>query len=273
MTRPQTENLNVSDITPENWTVPGLADGLQVRRLNEDPETGALSAMIHIPKGWKRKEAAIGEADQDLFLMDGELEIGGNVLQSGAFSFYPNGVVQPPWIARQDCAAFVIFNREPVFHAATESSPDAKTEQTVAALDTWTMEWFDPLAASKPSVKFHPGIFVKVLRVDPDTGTSTHLAGLMPGWFQEGIEVHPVREESIIISGDVNIATVNGEGGYTVEVGGYYSRPPGIPHGPLSSKNGNVGLVHTEGLLGIDYQTDDRAEDLILDHLRRYPWK
>ena len=273
MTRPQTENLNAFDIEPSSWSVPGLADGLEVRRLNEDPGTGAISAVIHVPKGWARLESAVCDADQDLFLMEGALEAGDDFLQSGAFSFYPRGVVQPPWTAKEDCTAFVIFDHAPAYAAATASAPDAKTDQTVAALDTWTMDWFDPLAASKPSVAFHPGIFVKILRTDPETGTGTHLAGLMPGWFQEGIEIHPVREESIIISGDVNIATVDGKPGYTCRVGSYYSRPPGIPHGPLSSKNGNVGLVHTEGLLGIDYQTDDHAEDLILDHLRTYPWK
>lgn len=271
--RPQTENINAFDIEPSDWVVSGLAQGLTIRRLNEDPDTGALSAVIHIPKGWARPESVVCEADQDLFLLEGVLETGTEKLQSGGFSFYPQGVLQPSSMAREDCTAFVIFDRAPLYQEATASAPDAKVEQTVAALDTWTMDWFDPLAASEPSVEFHPGIFVKVLRSDPDTGTSTHLAGLMPGWFQEGIEVHPVREESIIISGDVNIATVSGEPGYTVAVGGYYSRPPGIPHGPLSSKNGNVGLVHTEGLLGIDYQTDDRAEGLILDHLRSYPWK
>jgi hypothetical protein len=45
-----------------------------------------------------------------------------------------------------------------------------------------------------------------------------------------------------------------------------------VPHGPLASKNGNVGLVHTEGLLGIDYQSDPRAQDMIFQHLRSYPW-
>lgn len=273
MTRPQTENLNAFDIEPSSWSAPGLPDGLQARRLNEDPDSGALSAVIHIPKGWTRTESASCCADQDLFLMEGALESGDDLLQSGAFCFYPSGVVQPPWTAKENCTAFVIFNNAPEYSKTTTSDLNAKTDQTVAALDTWTMDWFDPLAASKPSVAFHPGIFVKVLRSDPETGTSTHLAGLMPGWFQEGIEVHPVREESIIISGDVNIATVDGKPGYTCSVGGYYSRPPGIPHGPLSSKNGNVGLVHTEGLLGIDYQTDDNAEGLILSHLRTYPWK
>ena len=66
--------------------------------------------------------------------------------------------------------------------------------------------------------------------------------------------------------------TVSGEPGYTCVVGSYYSRPAGIPHGPLASKNGNVGLVHTDGLLGIEYRTDARSEDMIMHHLRSYPW-
>jgi len=199
--------------------------------------------------------------------------MGDQRLQPGSFCFYPNGVTQPEWRAQTACQLFAIFGAKPEYIEATESASGADTDATVACLDSWAMDWFDPLSASEPSVAFRPGIFVKVLRHDPATGTSTHLAGLMPGWYAEGIEVHPVREESFIISGDVNIATVDGKPGYTCTVGSFYSRPAGVPHGPLASKNGNVGIVHTEGLLGIDYQTDTTAVDKIMTHLKTYPWR
>jgi len=273
MARPQTENLKSFDVPLRPWSAKGLPAGVEIRVLNQDKDSGAVSALLHFPQGWQWSDDGYCEADQDFFVFEGAISVGGARLENGGFCFYPAGVVQKGWTAHTESTVYVIYDRAPIFVAANADRPGAARHKIVAARDTWAMEWFDPLAASKPSMKFHPGIFVKELRVDPDTGTRTHLAGLMPGWFQEGIEVHPVREESLIISGDVNIATVAGKPGYTLSVGGYYSRPSGIAHGPLSSKNGNVGIVHCEGLLGIEYQTNPSAERLIMSHLKGFPWR
>jgi hypothetical protein len=273
MARPQTENLNSADVTPMPWQPSGLPQGIAIRSLNEDPESGAVSGILEIPAGWQWTSSGYCAADQEFFVLEGELQIGDHLLQPGGFCFYPNGVLQPPWRAQSACELFAIFDARPAYVAAAESMPDADVSAAEPFVDSWAMDWFDPTSASDPSVAFRPGIFVKVLRHDVTTGTSTHLAGLMPGWFAEGIEVHPVHEESLNISGDVNIATVNNEEGYTCTVGSFYSRPAGVPHGPLASKNGNVGIVHTEGLLGIDYQTDATAMDRIMTHLKTFPWR
>ena len=272
MARPQTENLDALGVLARPWVASGLPDGIQMRVLNEDDQSGAVTALLEFPDGWSWQQPVCCVADQEMFVLSGRLRIGSAELASGGYCFYPQGTVQQGWRASEACRVFAIFNARPEYLASARWEMDAAVDQVVEYLDSWEMEWFDPLSASAPSVSFRPGIFVKVLRHDPDTGVSTHLAGLMPGWFAEGIEVHPVREESLTISGDVNIATVNGEPGYTCVVGSYYSRPAGIPHGPLATKNGNVGIVHTEGLLGIDYQTDPRAAAMIRQHLRTYPW-
>ena len=273
MVRPQTENLDAFSVAPQPWTPQGLPTGVTIRVLNRDDETGGVSAVVEWPAGWRWHGPGYCEADQELFVLDGRMKIGGQVLASGCFSYFPKGVLQAGWEVIEPCRAFAMFDLEPRYRLADQSTTEARTEHTVACLDSWAMDWENPLDASAPSDSFRPGIFVKVLRQCPDTGASTHLAGLMPGWYAEGIEVHPVREESLVISGDVNIGQVNGEPGYTVGVGGYYSRPAGIPHGPLSSKNGNVGLVHSDGLLGIDYQSNPRARELIMSHLHQYPWR
>ena len=66
----------------------------------------------------------------------------------------------------------------------------------------------------------------------------------MPGWYAHGLEVHPIFEENYCLSGDVNIGEVDGGDGYTMTEGCYLCRPPGIPHGPISSKNGNVNFCY-----------------------------
>ena len=159
-----------------------------------------------------------------------------------------------------------------MFRDTSSSLTGAAEEKSVPFINSWDMDWIDPNTASAPSNPLRTGIFVKMFRTDPETGVSTYFAGMMPGWYQEGIEIHPVREESLVISGDVNIATVNGGPGYTCRVGGFYSRPAGIPHGPISTKNGNVGIIHSSGLLGIDYQNEPKSKEMIFGHFLKHPW-
>ena len=272
MSRPQTENLNAFDVSKTNWQPEGLPDGAEIRVLNEDPDGGAISGLVHLPKGWSWEGPGVCGADLDLFVFEGVLRQGGHEMPSGGFSFYPAGVLQNGWEAIEDCSLYMIFNDRPVFHDVPSSLTGATEEKTVPFIDTWDMDWIDPNTASEPSNPLRPGIFVKMFRTDPETGVSTYFAGMMPGWYQEGIEIHPVREESLVISGDVNIATVNGDPGYTCRVGGFYSRPAGIPHGPISTKNGNVGIIHSTGLLGIDYQNEPKSKDMIFDHFLSHPW-
>ena len=273
MARPHTENLNSFDVTPTAWRPDGLPRGIMIRILNEDDRTGAVTAVLEVPAGWCWNGVGYCSADQDFFVLDGAIRIGGQWLENGGFCYYPGGVAQGGWETNRGCRLYAIFNDRPAFSDANESTVDARSDLTVPFLDSWAMDWFDPLAVSKPSVALPPGIFVKVLRQNPETGASSRLTGLMPGWHAEGIEVHPIREESLCISGDVNLGMVDGKPGYTLTMGSYYSRPPGISHGPLSTKNGNVGLVHTDSILGIDYQTHPSAWQMIIEHLRSYPWK
>ena len=205
--------------------------------------------------------------------MQGTLKWGAHTMHTGGYNYVPAGVLQAGWAALEDVTMFVIFDARPEFVAASASAAGAREHLLTPHLDTLEMEWADPLSASTTNLPFRAGIFVKVLRHDPDTGASTHLTGSVPGWFGEGVEVHPVREESLRLSGDVNIAEVGGKPGYNTLLSGcYYSRPAGVAHGPLSTKNGGGALVHTDGPMGIDYQPNPLAKELIMSHLRSFPW-
>ena len=70
----------------------------------------------------------------------------------------------------------------------------------------------------------------------------------------------------------MHIADVAGAPGYTMLPGTYLARPPGIAHGPIVSKNGNVNLIFAHGPLEIDYVTHPKADHLIRRHLEGFPW-
>ena len=132
MARPQTENLKAFDVPRKPWTAKGLPAGAEIRELCRDPDNGAVSALIHLPKGWSLP-GGYCTADQDFFVFDGELTVDGIKYANGGFCFYPAGVAHGGWTVAADATVYVIYNREPSFTAANNSqqvvchSPSARS--------------------------------------------------------------------------------------------------------------------------------------------------
>jgi len=190
-------------------------------------------------------------------VLDGRFHLGDNVLPPGGYCYHPAGSPMGRWRSPGGTRVLIIAEGSPAFRATTASTlpPTA-----IALVDSFALNWVDPLKASDPSTEFRTGICVKMLRIDLDTGGTTHLAGLLPGWYMPGMEVHPVYEENYCLCGDVHIAEIAGKPGYTMTEGAFLCRPPGIAHGPIVSKNGNVNLVYAHGRLGIDYVEQRNAQ-------------
>ena len=264
------EDLKLSDVKMEPWHPAGLTEGLKLQNLGEDKQSGALTGVLSMPLNWSAAAIEVRSAFE-LFVLDGEINVDGAALRAGHYCFRGEGDVIGRITAT---SASTIIAR---FHRAPEWKPAAGADSYVApssilSLDTWSLPWIDPLEASDPSEDYRTGVMVKMLRRDPKTGGTTHLAGLMPGWFMPGQEVHPVVEENYCLSGDVHIADVDGDPGYTMLPGSYLARPPGIAHGPIASKNGNVNLIFAHGPLGIDYVRHPDADQMIQDHFEKFAW-
>ena len=73
-----------------------------------------------------------------------------------------------------------------------------------------------------------PGPVFKVLSTDANSGGSTILIHLPPGWHDEVLDWHPCSEEGLVLAGIVTLA----DRLYTPGV--YLYRPPGILHGPAA---------------------------------------
>jgi len=87
------------------------------------------------------------------------------------------------------------------------------------------------------------GILQKILSGDLDEikkiGNRTRLLRFLPGAFTTSRFVHDYWEEVYLVAGDLIVGDNNGGG--QIEIFGpntYACRPPGIFHGPFSSKSG-----------------------------------
>lgn len=270
MSKRHVEDANVHRIAPAAWSPAGLPAGGRLQILSDDPESGAVTGVLTLPAGFASEGPVASTADLQLFVLEGELALGTALLGVGGYCFHPAGSAQGAWRAGVATRALMITSAASSFVSAEHAgvSPDA-----IRVLDTWAMQWVDPLVASDPSTPYRTGVMVKLLREDPHTGSTTHLAGLMPGWYMPGLEVHPVCEENYCLSGDVHIGRVGDESGYTMTEGAYLCRPAGIAHGPILSKNGNVNFCYTHGRLGIDYQPAADSDSLVRHHLTTFPWR
>ncbi len=270
MTKAHVENLSVHSVAPRPWDAAGIAGGAQLRLLSDDPANGAMTGVIELPAGFDSQVALATEVDLQCFVLDGRLQLGDIVLPPGGYCYHPSGSPIGRFRSLLGARVLIIASASPTFRTTAKSTlpPTA-----IALVDSFAMNWVDPLQASDPSTAFRTGICVKMLRIDPDNGGTTHLAGLLPGWYMPGMEVHPVYEENYCLCGDVHIADIAGTPGYTMTEGTFLCRPPGIAHGPVVSKNGNVNLVYAHGRLGIDYVEHPNASALIDSHLYDSAWR
>jgi len=271
MGKSHVENLNWRDVAAQPWDVRGLPGGILWRPFSTDADNGAFTAIIELPEGFDSQVSLMPSEPLQVFVLEGALQIGPEILFPGAYCYHPAGSASGRWIAKSAVRALAIADASLDFERVEDGS--APSPDAIPFLDSWQLDWVDPLTASEPSESYRPGLMVKILRVDPETGASTHLAGLMAGWFAHGLEVHPIYEENYCLSGDVHLGEVDGGPGYTMTEGSYLCRPPGIPHGPVLSKNGNVNFCYTPAKLGIDYRPCDRSKELIAEHLHNFPWR
>ncbi len=116
------------------------------------------------------------------------------------------------------------------------------------------------MAAGKPHLEFlkvdlddgwetpsgyPPGFYQKILASDIDEegkrGGRTRLLKIDPGAFSTVPFVHDHWEEVYVISGDLIVGNdAEGQGGEQFAAPTYACRPPGVHHGPFTSKGGCV---------------------------------
>jgi Domain of unknown function (DUF4437) len=247
--RPHVEFVQAFDVAGD--TVPsGPFAGLERRLLSEDDETGASTALVSIPAG---REIVLGGCDwpSELFVLSGEGELASRVLRAGTYAYVPSE--SPGGTLALAADALVLVMGEAVSRARGE----------VLVVDTEELRWEERSIAGVP-----PGLTIKRLRVDEETGERTWLAGCVPGWCEDRAEIHPTVEEAFLVRGD----TLLGERG-EMSPGCYFWRPPLVRHGPMTTRDGCLVFFRTKGGgLEVEYEDVPGWRALVADYAARRPY-
>jgi hypothetical protein len=221
MGRPHIEFINALEVSPRRVEAGPFA-GVAARVLSEDEDTGAYTAMIFCPSGWSGE---LGGFDRpvELFGLRGEIEVGGERLGEGAYTYMrPTRAARP---LRAASGAHVLL--------MVEEATDDRHTLPVHVVETAKMRWQASLA---------PGLSVKNLRIDGETGDRSWVSASCARKQENRAEVHPTIEECLMLRGDCLLGT-HGE----MTPGAYFWRPPNVPHGPLCTRNGAMYFFRTKG--------------------------
>jgi hypothetical protein len=248
--------INQQDLHWEEFRVKGVASGLKAKTLSRDPKTGAVSLLLYYPPGWRsRADSNYHTGDEEIFVLEGDLTVGGRVLTDRCYSFIPAGMAHGPISTRNGCLALTFFDREPDVIASKESKLGSKIDQAIEYKNYYDEPW--ALGATRAKSKTPPPLLIKVLRQDKQTGARTWIAGVLSGHPSYTWETHPTWEEGHLLEGEYRLAEcIDGKskaGVYTP--GSYFFRPAGQPHvGPDAGAKGYaIWLFRTPAELDVKF--------------------
>lgn len=239
MARPHTFFLQAQAVP---WRARKLAErpGLRVKLLSIDKETGALTAILRYPPGFRWQGPASSRADEELFVLDGTLQVNGTALSLHHHALFPAGYPLREMAAPAGADVLTMFSAAPAMRAGDGEGYD--TRKLIAGTDTLAMRWDSSLV--DPGLP--PGAAIKPLRSDPDTGEMTllyaTLAQRAPAGMARPRWTHPMVEEIFLISGE---EVWNGSG--LAGPGAYFWWRENVWHGPSGSRTGFLMLVRTHG--------------------------
>jgi len=248
--RPHVELINQADYIWHPAEFVGHEGRAYQRNMSVDEESGSASLRVDFETDWGRPEG-YHHADTEWYVLSGSVQIGNETLVKDGYFHAPKGVVTPT--IRVAPGTQILLYREYGdwgFDPSPTNRPGTPLDHTVTVLHTAQIEW-TPVITVGPA----PGLYIKMLHRDPETGFYSRLIWAKPGWTDHRLAHHPVFEEAYTLAGSM----VYNYGPLTE--GTYFFRPARVKHGHFISNEpeGCTWLIRSDGDLINWYTTNSRV--------------
>ncbi|HJN04007.1 MAG TPA: DUF4437 domain-containing protein [Alphaproteobacteria bacterium] len=240
MVRPHIEFIQ-SQMLPwqDGLYAPGRS-GVESKTFSTDAGNGAASVLIRYPGGWAQESAGYLSADEELFVLEGSLEINGRTYGEFGYAFLPAGYARQSFASPEGAVVLTFFESTPEF--VTGAAADLfDASRLVEYVDGLNQPYDNDFARMGSEGVNQAGIALKLLREDPHDREQTWLLGAVAFWPGGAIEIHPVVEELFLVSGEI----VGPFG--SMKSGAYFWRPPDVPHGPFATAAPTLHFFRTKG--------------------------
>jgi quercetin dioxygenase-like cupin family protein len=240
MSRPHIEFIQTQKLKWQEFSINASGQKLQVKVLSVDSKNKASTNIIQYPENYQDGHAHSISADEELFILQGQLIINDIQYSKGDYAYLPAGFNRK-FISSKDGADVLTF-----FEGAIERNKKAGKQvamdntKLVEHISSHTKEWgsaTDPKLISSDVRRLG-------LRSDPISGESTWLLAISEEGMNESVnklETHPVVEECFLLSGEFHMPMG------VLTQGAYFWRPANIEHGPVGTKKGAVAIFRSKG--------------------------
>lgn len=206
---------------------------LAARLLSRDENSGALTAMVRYPAGWTLKTPHALAAEEEFFVIDGELSVNDHRFGRMSYGRIPARASRAVMQAAADTTALVMVNGDQATAAAQGIDIPAPIAPLAEGLETWT---------ENPYTRYLLGTGVRPLKEDPDTGEVTFLYSALPFRYMAKRWTHPVVQEMFVLAGEYAINDVG-----LMCPGAYAWWRENEWHGPYGSTTGFMMLIRSQG--------------------------
>ncbi len=206
------------------------------RVLSQDAATGAATLLIRYPPGWHAPPGLMG-ATEELFVLDGELQIGDERYGHYAYACLPPHLPRGAAHTRGGAVVLTMFDARPTWSTTSRDFDERKhvprLDTTSRGLEGWIQN---------PHTRYLQGTGVQTLREDPDTGEITILYSALPFRFMEKRWSHSHVQEMYVLAGEYAVNDVG-----VMRPGAYAWWEPHRYHGPYGSRTGFLMLIRSVG--------------------------
>lgn len=218
----------------------------KIKVLSEDKDSGASSLLVRYPAGYSRQGAEYLTVDEELFVLQGSLQINDKDYTEMCYAHLPAGFPRKVQISSEGAIVLTFLSGSPTTESGKAAAADYDGSRLVTHIDSLRTRPSNDL--TKLGVEVTPeieagfvGFSFLLFREDPHTHDQTWMLSAPPLWQGGVVEIHPVVEEMYLVTGDM--AADRG----LMKAGAYFWRPPGMAHGPFGSKTGNLLFFRTKG--------------------------
>ncbi len=232
MGRPHTEFIQSQVLPWRKGLYGGARADVHHKTLSIDKQSGASSLLIRYPPGWKRTRSEYLLADEEFYVLDGALSINGLDYLKDTYAHFPAGYERRGARSKEGAVVLTFYSETPKAVIGKSANVLVDEARLVERHNIYEAGWGDQTWLRDIKDFNQQSTAFQHLREDPYTGERTWILGVGAFWEGGNVEIHPVVEESYMLSG--SMVGAFGER----RAGGYFWRPPGIEHGPLGSPMG-----------------------------------
>ncbi len=240
MARPHIEFIQAQTMPWDKGPLDDVRPGVAARVLSVDDQNGESSMLLRYPAGWEQGGDEHLLVHEELFVLDGAIEIAGVEYGRHFYAYLPAGYARPTASSKSGAAVLTFFSATPQARKEAPANGLYDDALLVQSIDTINMPFDIRPFEREMDPEINRGLN-KTLRKDPYTDGWTFLFGSFAqshpdGWAGK-LETHECVEEFYLLSGELHAGNCG-----VMQPGAYFWRPPHIEHGPYGTIGGYFAL-------------------------------